>query len=299
MERPRRRGKERVSPQARSSCVFSWCLGRGRIHCYIPAICAANQVFQFQTNKTLETLSLTPLVLSVNNRGGDPQPDIKLNGLLYKQGIVDGENIVNVLHFESGQWLLVPVTAKPNNKATVARQAAILHGATFIATGEAPGIERNAGKPTIDPIDTTPVLLSGGPLDDKYLKQIADTKPPHGFPEGSVKNPDLVLTNRLLTQEVLDYVQFCVSAKLDIPAAPPNSLNALSSGNVSPGISNIPFLDQNAQVREVNSTFYVEHVEGVGGSSFMQLQYTQRVILRFAGIDWPHVSVATLQRVLL
>ena len=186
--------------------------------------------------------------------------------------------------FESGQWLLVPVTAKPNNKATVARQAAILHGATFIATGEAPGIERNAGKPTIDPIDTTPVLLSGGPLDDKYLKQIADTKPPHGFPEGSVKNPDLVLTNRLLTQEVLDYVQFCVSAKLDIPAAPPNSLNALSSGNVSPGISNIPFLDQNAQVREVNSTFYVAHVEGVGGSSFMQLQYTQRVILRFAGI---------------
>jgi hypothetical protein len=31
----------------------------------------------------------------------------------------------------------------------------------------------------------------------------------------------------------------------------------------------------------------------------MQLQYTQRAVLRFSGIDWPHVSVATLRRVLL
>ena len=26
----------------------------------------------------------------------------------------------------------------------------------------------------------------------------------------------------------------------------------------------------------------------------MQLQYTQKIILNFLGIDWPHISVATL-----
>jgi len=32
------------------------------------------------------------------------------------------------------------------------------------------------------------------------------------------------------------------------------------------------------------------------GKSFMQLQYVQRVILNFIGINWPHISVATLKR---
>jgi hypothetical protein len=29
----------------------------------------------------------------------------------------------------------------------------------------------------------------------------------------------------------------------------------------------------------------------------LQLQYTQRVLLNFNGLSWPHVSVATLQAV--
>ena len=189
------------------------------------------------------------------------------------------------------------MTKNPDSKATVARQATILHGAAFVATGAAPDLERNPGKPTIDPTDTTPIPLTGGPLDDKYLRQIADTKPPHGFPEGSVQNPNLVLTNQLSTQEVLDHVKFCVSARLHIPATQADGAIGGTS-DASPGISNIPFLDQNAQVRKVDSTFYVEHVEDAAGNPLMQLQYTQRVILRFSGIDWPHVSVATLRRVL-
>ena len=30
---------------------------------------------------------------------------------------------------------------------------------------------------------------------------------------------------------------------------------------------------------------------------FLQLQYTQTVILNFDGLSWPHVSVATLRKV--
>jgi hypothetical protein len=104
-----------------------------------------NQIFQFVANKTLETLWLTPLILAVNNRGEAPQSDIKLHGLLYKQGIVDAENNTNILHFESGQWLLIPATKNPDSKATVARQATLLHGTAFIATGEAPDLTRTPG----------------------------------------------------------------------------------------------------------------------------------------------------------
>jgi hypothetical protein len=35
-------------------------------------------------------------------------------------------------------------------------------------------------------------------------------------------------------------------------------------------------------------------VRQTDGSEFLQLQYTQTVILNFLNIDWPHISVATL-----
>jgi hypothetical protein len=258
----------------------------------------SNQIFQFLANKTLETLWLTPLILSVKNRGEAPQPDIKLNGLLYKQGIVDAENITNILHFEAGQWLLIPATKNPDSKATVARQATILHGATFIATGDAPDLTRNPGKPNLDIADTTPIPLSGGPLDDQYLKPITKTNPPDGLPNGSIKDPNLVLAHQISTQSIVDHVKFSVSAKLDTSVKQADGSRD-GAHDKSPGISNIPFLDHNAQVREFDATFYIEHVDTSSGNSFMQLQYTQRAILRFAGIDWPHLSVATLRRVLL
>lgn len=255
-----------------------------------------DQTFQFHVNETSEELLFTPLLLSVTNRGENPQVDIKLNGLSYKQVIVDSANVSNVLHFENGQWLLIPATVKPISKASLSRQATILHGATFIATGDAPSMDPNQSAPVIESTDTTPIPIGGGTLDDKYLKKIKCTVPPEGIPDGSMKNPNLVLTKSLSNEHVLDYVKFCVTAKLQSADA---TDDPTSPGGVGPGISNIPFLDQNAQVREVRSTFYVEHIEDAAGESFMQLQYSQRVILRFAEIDWPHVSVATLRRVLL
>jgi hypothetical protein len=34
-----------------------------------------------------------------------------------------------------------------------------------------------------------------------------------------------------------------------------------------------------------------------GKPAFLQLQYTQTVLLNFNGLSWPHVSVATLRKV--
>ena len=60
------------------------------------------------------------------------------------------------------------------------------------------------------------------------------------------------------------------------------------------GILNIPFVEKNADVTKMEATFWIENVLREDGSVYLQLQYTQLVILHFAGIDWPHISVATL-----
>jgi len=59
------------------------------------------------------------------------------------------------------------------------------------------------------------------------------------------------------------------------------------------GVSNIPFVTQNANAAFMNATFWIEKVQGASGP-FLQLQYVQTVLLDFLGLNWPHVSVATL-----
>lgn len=60
------------------------------------------------------------------------------------------------------------------------------------------------------------------------------------------------------------------------------------------GILNIPFVTQNANAAKLDAIFWIETVQQPDGSTFLQLQYTQTVILNFLGINWPHISVATL-----
>ncbi len=103
----------------------------------------------------------------------------------------------------------------------------------------------------------------------------------------------------------------------------------MSTTNVSDSIGNIPFLgipttvpdnpkDANAFVSQASATFWIEWVQMPGmprrtvhsaGSpnpsllaiepfwptpTFLQLQYSQVVILVFNNVLWPHVTVATL-----
>jgi hypothetical protein len=51
---------------------------------------------------------------------------------------------------------------------------------------------------------------------------------------------------------------------------------------------------QSIQQPQFDAIFWIEKVLQTDGSHFMQLQYTQTVILSFLGISWPHISVATL-----
>ena len=77
-----------------------------------------------ELNLTLETLSFSPMLGSVPNRGSLAQRDIFLNGVPYLQTISD----VTVpsqpvgIHFEPGFWMAVPATTHPAEGSTVVRE---------------------------------------------------------------------------------------------------------------------------------------------------------------------------------
>jgi hypothetical protein len=54
----------------------------------------------------------------------------------------------------------------------------------------------------------------------------------------------------------------------------------------------------NASPAAMSAIFWIETVTPKDGQQeFLQLQYTQTVLLNFNGLSWPHVSVATLRKV--
>ena len=72
---------------------------------------------------------------------------------------------------------------------------------------------------------------------------------------------------------------------------------------VGGGVANTAFLQgtdaggPNAQAAVVTAIFWIETVtDPATGSQFLQLQYTQTVLLNFNGLSWPHITVATLRK---
>jgi hypothetical protein len=78
--------------------------------------------------------------------------------------------------------------------------------------------------------------------------------------------------------------------------------SAATVPNSGGGVENIAFLlgaapgnAPNADAAQMTATFWIEKVK-LGSRDFLQLQYTQTVLLNFNGLSWPHVSVATLRK---
>ena len=72
---------------------------------------------------------------------------------------------------------------------------------------------------------------------------------------------------------------------------------ARNSQPQSVGTANTFFLTENASANHVTATFWIEKVKKPHTNGhFLQLQYTQTVMLDFNGLRWPHVSVATLRK---
>lgn len=255
-----------------------------------------------ELNQTLETLVIEEISGDVPNRGL-LQGDINLRALHYFQTVTDAiakgpDGKPAGLHAEPGLWLSVPATTAPSDPATVARIATIPHGTAVLLQGTAFTI---GGPPPISPVSITPFEIGQPdktiPFDEANLSTpSANRTPAQDIPnvtQAMLDNPNSVLLAALNGQTILSTTTLELStstAKVSPPA----------SGG---GTSNIAFLDgaaggasPNARTVQTDSVFWIEQVKLPDGEVQLQLQYSQRVLLNFNGLSWPHVSVATLIR---
>lgn len=249
--------------------------------------------FRLKLNSTVEILEFDPIGAEVPNRGSTipnssaGQLDINIFGLRYLQRIADSVTR-QPLHIEPGLWLNVPPTTVPPSPATVVRQGTIPHGNSLLALGIAPPPLPLPGGPRIGVVDSTPTKNppDGTPFGPHYLDPFNNPPLPPGFQLPFVKDLNLALKGAIQGQNIVKTVTLSISTAA--PAGGP----ATQVG----GIVNMPFDVSNANATRLDAVFWIETVQNPDGSTFLQLQYTQTVILNFLAIDWPHISVATLTK---
>ncbi len=246
-----------------------------------PDFQGGNDIF-LELNLTKESLDFMTIGSPIPNRGS-AQDDIFLRGVHYLQQISDSTNH-GALHIEPGIWLNIPATSAPRAPATIARLATIPHGDSVNAQGRASVVN---GPPNIGHANTVPFPVrtapppfgtpNGFPEYNLARPHRFRTSPvPHGITQEMVNDPNSVLRSVLHPQHVLE------TTVLDVSTRPTG------------GIENIPFVVHNANAVFMHSTFWVEKVAHPAGHTFMQLQYSQTVLLNFLDLSWPHVTVATL-----
>ncbi len=247
-------------------------------------------------NFTKETLTVTRVPGLIPNRGF-LQADIGMIGVTYMDQVSDTDG--NALHFEPGIWAVAPQTTDPSVNPTVVRMATIPHGTSIIAQGTAstspgPPIEAELlGTTSLSPTS------GGSPIAEPEMQIGTDvpTRSPTTLPptitQEMMDNPNTILVNQL--GELPDGFSITSTTTLAVDIGDANAPGG--------GVSETAFLTgtadgPNAHVADVNAIFWIETVvDGNGLPAFLQLQYTQTVVLEFAsGVLWPHVTVGTLRR---
>lgn len=257
--------------------------------------------FVLQVNATIDTLQFDPIGGQIPDRGSQ-QDDIEIFGLTYLQQVTDAA-LLGLLHVERGMWINVPPTTQPSQPQTVARLSTIPHGDSVLAQGTAITVQ---GGPTIPSVSPQPVLAAtGNPVGLGYFPpeplgppQVDPFPLPPGF---DLSNPNAALTAAIQGQNITEMVVLQVSTNT------PPAGQGLLDGPFGGGILNIPFVTTNANAISLDAVFWIETVVPPPsvGDPFLQLQYTQTVILSFPAapgpigpdnplINWPHISVATL-----
>lgn len=242
-----------------------------------------------ELNLTNESNKFDAISGPIPNRGL-LQPDINMFGVTYLQQISDA-NLEAGLHIEPGIWAVVPATSNPAEGPTVVRMASIPHGTTILAQGSA---RTSAGPPSIPNINILPFLVGSPGSTFTFPEQTLATpscfRSPApqlaGITQGMVNNPNSVLQAAIAGQHIISTTTLQVSTQ---PASP----------IVGGGTANTAFLagsagGPNAVSAVVSATFWIEIVQGT--PNFLQLQYSQLVLLNFNGLSWPHITVGTLKK---
>ena len=261
--------------------------------------------FFLELNMTQEILDFTDITGSGVNVGianrGALQSDILLGGIAYLQQVTDAFSGVGQ-HFEPGVWINIPSTTSPPAPASVTRMGSIPHGTTI----NLEGVAFTAPAPLIQDTGITPFSF-GSPddlntglvpfPDEQTLATATTSRTPAanvpGLTQDVFANPNLLLRNAIAGQNIIQTTVLII-------ASDPTLMPPLPHAGAGGGIANIEFLSGgvstgfNANVLATTAIFWIETVQNADGTTFLQLQYTQRVLLVFNGLVWPHVSVATL-----
>jgi hypothetical protein len=243
-----------------------------------------------ELNLTDETLEFEEIQGPIPNRGF-LQGDISMFGVTYLQKVSD--LVAGGIHIEPGIWASVPKTTNPLESETVARLASIPHGATVLAQGTSLSVN---GPPLIADASITPFVI-GNPA-----RTIS-------FPESDLATPTQFrqLTSGQITQPLVDNPNSFLAAAITSQTITKTTVLIISTTAPSPisggGTDGTAFLQgsviagPNASPVAMNAIFWIESVAAEGTDpAFLQLQYTQTVLLNFNGLSWPHVSVATLRK---
>lgn len=222
---------------------------------------------KFVSSRTTETLVVGEVLGSVPNKG--PQDDFSELAAPYEQRAYDENG--NLIHVENGFWLVTPTTQQPPAAPNVAKLSSIPHGTVAIVQGLRP--DRQNGTSLISPPDPAPVM-------------------PASPPEGLVK------PTAPLAQEFIDNVATYIQER--IAADHTGLLWQLNLASTDTSVANIDFLNPNARVKSVKSTFWIGNLgiraDGGGEQRASVLAYVQTALITFDGIDWPHVSVGYLTK---
>jgi hypothetical protein len=244
-----------------------------------------------ELNVTNDRIDLEVINGNIPNRGL-VQSQIFMHGLTYLQQISDANVKVNGapagLHIEPGLWINVPSLTDPKEPAAVARLASIPHGTTILVQGIT---ATAAGGPSFPAVSLTPF-------------NIGHPNQPVDFPEQHLNQTTPFRTSGVgltgITQAMLDNPNSVLASnRADVATTTRLQVSSTAGPIVGGGTSNMAFLvgtkdGPNANAAHVAATFWLQTLQGETEPT--RLQYSQIVLLNFATLSWPHITVATLTK---
>jgi hypothetical protein len=285
-----------------------------------------------ELNLVSQTLSFSRPIGTVPNRG-EVTPDIFLNGVGYLLTVSDITNPAKPIgiHFEPGVWMHVPATKDPAEGTTLVRMASIPHGTTLNAQGT---FRTFSGPPSIPPVSITPDIGSfpsqtaSDPHTARIPQDLTQFIKNGTITQAILDDPNTVLRNATAHQKILS------TTALGVATNPGSPLFGGGTHDIAFLLGDANVTEPNAQIPQMASFFWIETVEHAltvpswtpgqpplaipapttSGpapvflvtpptavtqprkikATSTQIQYSQKVILNFNGILWPHVSVGTL-----
>jgi len=285
-----------------------------------------------ELNLTSQTLSFSRPLGLVPNRG-EVTPDIFLNGVTYLLTVSDITRPAKPvgIHFEPGVWMRVPATKDPGEGVTVVRMASIPHGTTINAQGT---FRTFSGPPSIPPVSITPNIGSfpsqtaSNARTARIPQDLGRFIKAGTITQEILTDPNTVLRNAIAHQKILS------TTALGVATSPASPLFGGGNDNIAFLLGSQNASQPNSQSTQMSSFYWIETVEHTltvprwtpgqppvaipapttSGpapvflvtppaavtqprqvkATSTQIQFSQKVILNFNGILWPHVSVATL-----